>query len=321
LAGASIQGPGSPLLVVAGPTASGKTALAIEAALALDAEIVGAASMQVYRHMDIGTAKPTAEQLRGTAHHMLDIVDPDEPYDAARYAHDADRAIAGALSRGKRAILVGGTGLYIRILVRGLHGGPPPDPEIRAGIARRAERDGWPALHEELAGIDPTTAERLHPNDGVRISRALEVSLASGVPMSAWQREHGFGSRRYRALLLVLDVPRDDLDRRIDERVDQMMALGFLGEVRDLIERGYSPSLKPMQGLGYKRMCAHLGGEIDLDEAVERTKTDTRRLARRQRTWFRAEPGASWTAPDAAEIVEAARDFYERAERSEEVGA
>ncbi|MCK9462291.1 MAG: tRNA (adenosine(37)-N6)-dimethylallyltransferase MiaA [Proteobacteria bacterium] len=301
---------GIPVLAIGGPTCTGKTELALAVARAVDGELVGADSMQVYRGMDIGTATPRPEELGGVAHHMLGVVAPDQPYDAAAFARDADRAIADIAARGKRVIVVGGTGLYLRVLLRGLQGAPGPEPGIRAEIMDRAGRDGWPALHAELGKLDPATARRLHPNDGVRILRALEVVRQSGVPMSEWQARHGFSDRRYPFALLGVDRDKDELARRIDARVDGMLAAGFLEEVRALLGAGYGPTLKPMQGLGYKRLCEHLAGEVTLEEARDKIQADTRRLAKRQRTWFRGEPDLLWLPPDPGEIIGAARVFF-----------
>jgi len=300
----------APVFAIGGPTCAGKTELALAVARAVGGELVGADSMQVYRGMDIGTDTPCPEDLGGIAHHMLNIVAPDQPYDAAAYAADADRAIADVVSRGKRAIVVGGTGLYIRVLLKGLQAAPGPEPSLRADILDRAGRDGWPALHDELGKLDRETARRLHPNDGVRILRALEVVLQSGVPMSAWQARHGFASNRYPFALVAVDRDVEELKRRIDLRVDRMLAAGFLDEVQALLAAGYSPSLKPMQGLGYKRLCEHLEGKLTYEEAREKIRTDTRRLAKRQRTWFRGEPDLRWLPPDPAAFIEAAREFF-----------
>jgi tRNA dimethylallyltransferase len=301
----------APLLVITGPTAAGKTALALALAAELDAEIVGADSMQVYRGLDIGTDKPGAEQLGDTPHHMIDLVDPDEDYDAARFVADADQVISEVCERERWPLLVGGTGLYIRALLHGLHGGPAPDPEVRAEIESRAESVGWPVLHEELARVDPEAAERLHPNDGVRILRALEVFRQSGVPLTKWQEQHRFAEGRYPALVLGIERPREELHERIDRRIEVMMAQGFLDEVRGLLEQGYGAELKPLMGLGYRRLCQHLAGELELDEAVSKIRSDTRRLARRQLTWFREEPGLTWIPPEAGELMARATAFFE----------
>ena len=299
-----------PLVVICGPTAAGKTALGVDVAAKLGGELVGADSMQVYRHLDIGTATPTPAELAGVPHHLLSYVDPDEPYDAARYARDADRAIAAIARRGRRPVVVGGSGLYLRVLLRGLQRGPAPDPKLRARLEARAAEAGTAALHGELARLDPEAAARLHPNDGVRILRALEVSLATGEPMTAWQRRHGFGERRYPALLLGVGRPREALRERIELRVARMIKAGFLDEVRGILGRGYADTLRPLQGLGYKRMCQHLRGELSLDEAVERTRSDTWRYSRRQRTWFNREPDLEWVPADAGEIRRRVEAFY-----------
>lgn len=303
-----------PIFVIAGPTATGKTDLAVVAAQALDAEIVGADSMQVYRHMNIGTATPTLDEQRGIPHHMIDIVNPDETHDAAAYIAQADKVIARIAAGGRRVLLVGGTGLYIRVLLHGLQAGPPPDPDLRDEITAKAKELGWPAVHMELADLDLKTARRLHPNDGVRIRRALEVVRQSGVPISKWQDDHAFEEDRYPTAIVGLEQPRELLHARINSRVDGMIRDGFVSEVESLIEAGYPPSLKPMQGLGYKRMCEHLAGDLSGDEASEKTKTDTRRLARRQRKWFNREPGIEWIDPTAKKIIEAAAKFFDEAE-------
>jgi tRNA dimethylallyltransferase len=298
-----------PLLVIAGPTAAGKTRLAVEAALLLGAEIVGADSMQIYRGMDIGTATPTAAELRGVPHHLLSFVEPGEPYDAARFAADTDRAIAGIAERGRRAIVAGGTGLWLRVLLCGLQQGPAPDPALRAELLERAAAAGWPALHTELAAADAVTAARLHPNDGARILRALEVLRSSGESISVWQRRHGFADRRYPALLLGIRTPPEELRVAIRRRVEAMFAGGFVDEVRALLDRGCTPALRPLQGLGYRRVCQHLAGELTRQEALDRTDSDTWRFSRRQRTWFNREPGLEWIAPDADEILRRAASF------------
>ena len=300
----------APVLVIAGPTASGKTSIAVEVAKAVGAEIVGADSMQVYRGLDIGTAKPTPKELSGVPHHLIDVAEPDEPFDVARYVAEADRAVENIRKRGRRVILVGGTGLYIRVFLHGLHRGPAPATPIRERILKRAEREGWPSLHRELARMDPAAAERFGPNDGVRILRAMEVFQGSGVPISEWQAGHRFADKRYPALLVGIERPREELYGRIDNRVDQMMVAGFLDEVRRLIDSGWGPDLKPMQGLGYRQICMHLAGELGLEEAVDKIKIETRRFAKRQLTWFNKEPNISWLPPDPVKMLERAKILW-----------
>jgi tRNA dimethylallyltransferase len=299
------------VFALGGPTCTGKSEIAVAVARAVGAEIVGADSMQVYRGMDIGTDTPTAEELGGIPHHMLDIIDPDRPYDAATFAADADEVIADIASRGRRVMLVGGTGLYLRVLLKGLQSGPAPNPAIRAEILEHAQREGWPALHAELASRDPEAFHRLHPNDGVRILRALEVHAQTGVPLTEWQARHGFADSRYVFALRGVDREKNELDARIGARVDRMLARGFVAEVRGLLDAGYAPSLKSMQGLGYRRLCQHLAGEISLDEARCKIVVDTRKLAKRQRTWFRGEKELEWRPPFAAEIAAETLKFFE----------
>jgi len=302
--------------VITGPTASGKTSVAIQLAVSLNAELIGADSMQVYRYLDIGTDKPAADELGGVVHHMIDLVDPDQDYDAARFVEDADAAIADVQRRGRRAIVAGGTGLYVRALLHGLQGAPGPDPELRAELSARAERQGWPALHRELAQVDPETAARLHANDGVRILRALEVYEQSGEPISSWHRRHRFAENRYQALVVAIERPKQELHARIDRRIDEMMERGFLDEVRGLIARGYGPELKPMVGLGYRRLCQHLAGDLALDEAVAKIRSDTKRLARRQKTFFRDDSELTRVPPDVEEILDRAGQFFQLEEGS-----
>lgn len=285
------------LIVITGPTATGKTGLAISLAKQFDAEIISADSMQVYRKFDIGTAKPSEEERQGIPHHLIDVANPDEAFDAARFKEMADDIASDIAKRGRQVCVVGGTGLYIRALVHGLQKGPSPDPELRARISDQADAEGWPTMHRLLEKKDPTTAKRLHPNDGVRILRALEVVMSSGIPLSTWHKKHQFEENRYDACLLCLERPRADLNDIIDRRVDSMMEMGFLEETKTLLDTGFSPELKPMQGLGYRRLVSHLFGELTLAEAVEKIKTDTRRFAKRQVTWFKKEPGVIWVPP------------------------
>lgn len=281
-------------VVICGPTGIGKTAVAIDLAESLGGEVVSADSMQIYRLMDIGTAKPTPEEQATVAHHMIDIIDPDEPFDAARYATLAREAIAGIVVRQRLPLIVGGTGFYIRALLGGLFDAGTSNPEIRSLLLKQAEVDGTEKLHERLRACDPKTAAGLHPNDTFRIVRALEVFEITGRPLSVHHKRHGFGDRPYNALVIGLDMDRRQLYERIDQRVDAMMAAGFLGEVVGLLSRGYGGDLKSMQSIGYRHMLDFIGGRCDRQTALSVMKRDTRRYAKRQLTWFRADRQVVW---------------------------
>jgi tRNA dimethylallyltransferase len=282
----------------------------VELAVRLDAEIVNADSMQVFRGFDIGTAKPSSQEMRGVPHHLFDIVKADDSFDASCFIEVADAAIDDIASRGKRVLVVGGTGLYIRVLLHGLQAGPPPDPLLRQRLLARAAAEGRESLHKSLAELDPETARRLHPNDIVRVVRALETAMTSGTTITKWQQSHGFKENRYDYLLLGLSRPRAELHATIEKRVEAMMAAGFLDEVRNLLDRGVDPSQKPMQALGYKRLVQFLKGELSLNDAVIQIKTDTRRFAKRQETWFKKEPGLQWVEPNADFIESLCRTFW-----------
>jgi tRNA dimethylallyltransferase len=285
-----------PVVLVAGPTGVGKTAFAVELARKLGSEIVNADSMQVYRHMDIGTAKPTPEERSAVAHHLLDVVDPDEPFDAGDYLERARPVIRTLHEAGKVPLVVGGTGLYLKVLTRGICAGAPGDPQVRSRLIEEEQTLGLPALHERLLEVDPALGARLHPNDRQRILRALEVFHHSGKPLSHWQQQHRFEDAPYRTVKIFLNREREELYARIDARVETMMAQGFLDEVRKLLALGYGPELKPMQSLGYRQLARHLRGELSLDEALAEIRRDTRRYAKRQLTWFRADPEFRWFA-------------------------
>lgn len=288
------------LVVILGPTAVGKTEVGILVAEALDAEILSADSMQVYRGMEIGTAKPTPEQRARVRFHLVDVVDPNETFSAARFKALAWQAIDQIEARGKRVLIVGGTGLYLRVLLEGFTLPPvPQDPTLRARLQAEVQRYGSPFLHQKLQEVDPEAAHQLHPNDAVRIIRALEVYYHTGCPISRLQRRE---TPSRRLVKFGLSLPRPLLYQRINERVDRMMAAGFLEEVRNLLSRGYSPDLTSMKSLGYRHMVAYLQGRGSLEEAVEQFKRDTRRFAKRQITWFRREPDVIWL--DAREGVE-----------------
>ena len=286
------------LVCIVGPTASGKTALALELADRFGGEIVSVDSRQAYRGLDVGTAKPTPAECRRVRHHCLDLVEPGEPLDASRYRRAAAEAIAEIQRRGRVAFAVGGTGLYLRVLLGGICAAPPPLPALRAALARSAGDEGPAALHARLAALDPVAAARIHPHDGVRLVRALEVALASGRPLTAWQEAHRFADRPYETLLLGLARPVAELDARIAARAEAMVAAGFVDEVRALAARGLPADAPGLEAVGYRQMRDHLDGRRSLAEAVAATVLATRRFAKRQRTWFRREPGVLWGHPE-----------------------
>jgi tRNA dimethylallyltransferase len=283
-----------PILILAGPTAVGKTDVSILLAQELLGEIVSADSMQIYRGMDIGTAKPTSEQRKLVYHHMIDIVEPNQPYSVGDYLRDARSAIDGIIASGGTPVVVGGTGLYIRALMRGLFHGPPADIELRERLLQR-EAEGEPGvLYSDLVKVDPEAAIKIHPNDLRRTVRALEVYYLRDRKLSEFQRDHAFQERPYRFSLLFLVRSRSELYPRIEKRVDRMLDQGLESEVKALMDRGFNPDLISMQGLGYKHFMAHFLGRTSRDEAIALLKRDTKRYAKRQFTWFRRENDATW---------------------------
>ncbi|GAB7026297.1 tRNA (adenosine(37)-N6)-dimethylallyltransferase MiaA [Geotalea toluenoxydans] len=304
------------LVSIVGPTASGKTELAVRLAERFDGEIVNADSMQVYRDMDIGTAKPSADLSSRVPHHLMDIVTPDVNFSASDFRRHAVAAIADIHSRGKRVFIVGGTGLYIRALLQGLVDSPSGDEQIRGELNELAKEIGNEGLLQLLAEVDPITAERLHPNDRVRIIRALEVYRQTGRPMSQFRQEHGFAEQMYDCLMLGINVERQELYSRVEKRVDEMIASGLAVEVEELFRLGYARDLKAMRSIGYKEICSFLKGEISLDQAVQLIKRDTRRYAKRQMTWFNKEYGIKWVEYPAAfaNICNHVIEFFERGE-------
>jgi len=280
------------VVVVVGPTASGKSELAVRLAEQLDGEVVNADSMQVYRGMTIGTAMPSEELLQRAPHHLLGIVSPDVNFTAADFQIDARRVIGEVHARGRMPIVVGGTGLYIRALLGGLAESPGGDESYRAELADLADREGNLILLEQLRAVDPVTATRLHVNDRFRIIRALEVYHQSGRPFSAYQ--NGFVQEWCRSLKFGIDVSRDELYRRINNRVEQMISDGLVEEVQGLLAAGYHSGLKSLRSIGYKEICAYLAGSLSLAEATELIKRDSRRYAKRQLTWFKKEPDINW---------------------------
>jgi tRNA dimethylallyltransferase len=296
--------------VLVGPTAVGKTAAALDLAEALGAEIVNADSMQVYRELDIGTAKPTPLERARVRHHLVDAADPDEPYDAARYAREGRAVIADLHQRGVPPLVAGGAGLYLKALLAGLFHQEEAIHTVRPRLARELADQGLCALYTRLESLDPATARRLAPGDTYRILRALEVVEATGRPLSALHAAHGFLDRPYDALKIGLTLPREELYRRIEARVDLMVAQGWLEEVRRLLRR-YAPEIKSLQALGYRHLVAVLHGALSLEEAVEQIKKETRRYAKRQLTWFRADPEVRWFSPDQTEEIRIlGRNFF-----------
>ena len=277
----------SHLIAIVGPTAVGKSALAIHLAQVFGGEIVSADSRQVFHGMDIGTAKPNPEERELVPHHLIDVVEPDQDFTLALYQQMATRAIKDIERRGRLALLVGGSGLYVRALLGGFRiPHVSPDAELRRSLEQKAAEEGYMALHEELKGVDPTAAKRIDPRNVRRVIRALEVFRAIGLPFSQLQGSSPF-LPNYRTITIGLTTSRGDLYRRIDSRVDTMLEQGLVKEVELLLEQGYSLDLPAMSGLGYKQIGQYLKGELNLAEAVQKIKNETHRFARHQYAWFR----------------------------------
>lgn len=282
------------ILAVVGPTASGKTALALDLAERLRTEIISADSMQIYRGMAIGTAAPTEAELARVRHHFVGCVEPGTVYSAGDFQREARRVAAQLNAAGKIAVVAGGSGLYIDALIDGLFEGPGRDETFRARLRREAEEVGLPALYARLQRVDPEYASRIHPGDYRRIERALEVFSLTGQPASRLHREHRAHTAPLSALRVAIDLPRTQLYARIDRRVERMMASGFLEEVQHLLDMGHEAHITRLRSLGYREMTAHLRGELPLEEAVALMQRNTRRFAKRQLTWFRHTPGIHW---------------------------
>ena len=284
----------SPLICIVGPTAVGKTEIAIQIAQRLDAEIVSLDSRQIYRGMDIGTAKPTPDQRGAVPHHLIDCVEVDQPFSIAEYQRLADVAITEIHGRGKRTMAVGGAGLYFRGLIDGLFDGPGADAEIRAKLQREADEHGNVALHQRLRRCDPEAADRVHPNNLVRVIRALEIYELTGKPISALQEQWKKNEPRYPFRAFGLNMAREVLYQRIEDRVDRMVEAGLIEEVKSLLDQGYPRDCVAMQSFGYKELIDYLDGVRTLDEAIALLKQNTRRFAKRQLTWFRNDPRIEW---------------------------
>ncbi len=286
------RGP-APLVVIAGPTGSGKSELALRVADEYGGEVVNCDSLQVYRYFDIGTAKLTPAERRGIPHHLLDVVLPDEPFTAGEYARLARRALAGIVSRGRLPVVAGGTGFYLRALIDGLFPGPQRDDALRARLAaREARRPG--SLARILRRIDPAAARSIHPNDLRKVIRALEVCLLTRRRLTSVFAEGRDALKGYAVLKIGVDPPREELYRRLDERCGRMFDSGLIGEVRRILMLGFPPEVKPLESHGYRQSLQFLRGELSLDEAVFYAQRNTRRYAKRQWTWFRRERGLEW---------------------------
>lgn len=305
------------ILVICGPTASGKTALAVELALRHRGEVVSADSMQIYRRMDIGTAKPTQAEMRGVPHHMLDVADPEEDFSVARYVDMAAKCVDDILSRGKLPILAGGTGLYIDSLLSGRTFAPfQPDSPLRGQLEEQLRREGGAAMLARLAQVDPDSAARLHPNDEKRIVRALEVYQSTGKTITQHNLETQAIPPRYDALTLALAFERrEDMWSRIDRRVDQMMDQGLVAEVQGLLDSGVPAKCTAMQAIGYKEMAAALLSGGDVRAAAEEIQLRSRQYAKRQLTWFKRNKAARWLLwgrdPDFAAALQTSTEYME----------
>lgn len=305
------------ILVICGPTASGKTALAVELALRHRGEVVSADSMQIYRRMDIGTAKPTQAEMRGVPHHMLDVADPEEDFSVARYVDMAAKCVDDILSRGRLPILAGGTGLYIDSLLSGRTFAPfQPDSPLRGQLEEQLRREGGAAMLARLAQVDPDSAARLHPNDEKRIVRALEVYQSTGKTITQHNLETQAIPPRYDALTLALAFERrEDMWSRIDRRVDQMMDQGLVAEVQGLLDSGVPAKCTAMQAIGYKEMAAALLSGGDVRSAAEEIQLRSRQYAKRQLTWFRRNKAARWLLwgrePDFEAALQTSTEYME----------
>jgi tRNA dimethylallyltransferase len=294
-------GKDNPVLVVVGPTASGKTELSLELARRVGGEVVSADSIQIYRYFDIGSGKPTAGERGDIPYHLIDCVEPDEAMDAARFAHLASEKLQEIAARGRQPIVAGGTFLWVRALIYGLSPAPPADGGVRERHRERALSEGRAALHAELQRVDPLSAARLSENDLVRVSRALEVHELTGVAQSHWHAGHGFRAPRFATRLIGVSRSREELDLRIRTRIEHMFEQGFAEEVRALLERGFG-NARAMQSVGYRQLAGALnaGGPLEQPALVEAIYRATRTFARRQRTWLRDQP-VEWVA-SAAEV-------------------
>lgn len=293
------------LIVICGPTGVGKTSAAIEVAGEFNGEIINADSMQIYKYMDIGTAKPTPDEQARVKHHMIDIVYPDESFDAAMYAKMARETIMKLDRQDTVSFVAGGTGFYIKALLYGLFIGPAKgvDVNIRERLKAEAAVHGAAFLHTQLSKCDPIAAENIHHNDTYRIIRALEIYEMTGKSISEYHEEHRFADEPFKVLTIGLDINREILYDRINSRVDAMIDAGFVDEVKGLLDKGYSENLKSMQSIGYRHITDYINGRLSWDEALSTLKRDTRRYAKRQLTWFKADLRIAWIKPEQLEDI------------------
>jgi tRNA dimethylallyltransferase len=303
------------VLVILGPTCVGKTQVSLKLADILNGEIVSFDSRQIYKHMDIGTAKPTKEERDRIPHHFIDRISPDEKFTAADYGKEARQTIRQISKRNRKPIAVGGSGLYLKALTQGFFKGPKADERIRKRLVREAQEFGEPRLFKRLKKIDPPAAERIHPHDLVRIIRALEVHELTGKPISLLQREGDYEPFPARFIRVGLNIERGELYQRIDRRVGEMISAGLAEEVRLLKKRGFSPKLKALKTVGYQELFAYLEGEVDLSTAVENIKLNTRHYAKRQLTWFRQDKEIIWLDAKDAGLAQEILDRFSGIER------
>jgi tRNA dimethylallyltransferase len=299
------------LIVILGPTAVGKSEIALELAQQIGGEIINADSQQVYRYMDIGTGKPSKVDRDRAPHHLIDIANPDEEFNVAMFRRLAMAGLGDIERRGRKALVCGGSGLYIKGLTEGLFVGPAREPAIRERLRSEIGERGLSPVYQRLRKVDPAATSWIHPHDRQRIVRALEVFELTGKPMSQWQREHDFSDERFASLKIGLNRSREELYDRINRRCDRMIEAGLVDEVKNLMAIGYDLSLKPLRSVGYRHVGLFLSGAMPLGDAVALMKRDTRRLAKRQLTWFRRDEEINWYHPDTdrGKIMLAAEEF------------
>jgi tRNA dimethylallyltransferase len=302
----------SKVLVILGPTCVGKTQVSLKVADILNGEIVSFDSRQVYRFMDIGTAKPTQEERKKVPHHLVDFVLPDQKFNAVDYGTSAREIINGIFERDKQPIAVGGSGLYLKALTEGFFQGPKADPDIRERLNREAQEQGEPHLYNRLKRVDPKAAERIHPHDLMRIVRALEVFEITGKPITTWQLEGHYEPFPVGFIKIGLNLERDLLYRKIDQRVEEMFAQGLLDEVKNLKEKGYAPGLKAFRTVGYQELFSCLDGNLEIMEAKERIKLNTRHYAKRQMTWFRRDREVIWVDVQDKDLINRILQHFEQ---------